>query len=266
MKQNKFLKIFFGLLIFTLVSYSIAGYSVRRAKIENPDVIASVAKHYNMQYTNDGSNFSFTSFNDEGNYEKNQKSWDLDGGQTKIKIATKSADVIIEASPDNKFHFKSEGLLRTETESRDLFEMKVEKNEIEIKETQAKQAKLRVQVPGSAKEFSFNSISGDLEVLRISGKELEIATVSGDAHISEVSVEEIGIVTVSGDLHINSKIPSDIHIGSTSGDVIVQTAETAKAEIKLKTVSGQITNPFKSTPKSKHSIDIITVSGNIEIQ
>ncbi|MBC7371322.1 MAG: DUF4097 family beta strand repeat protein [Bdellovibrionaceae bacterium] len=265
MKQNTFLKIFFGLLVFTMVSYSIAGYSIRRAKIENPGVVSTVAKHYNMQYQDDGNNISFTTLNDQGNYVKSQKTWDLDGAQTKIKIATKSADVFIEKSPDEKFHFIAEGMLRSENSPPDLFEMKVEKNEVEIKETRTKETKLHIQVPKSAQEFSFKSVSGNLEAHQIAGKEFEVATVSGDAHLAEISVKELGIVTVSGDLQITSKIPSDIQIGSTSGNVKIQTAEAAQTDIKLKTVSGQITNPFKTSSKSNRKIEVTTVSGAIEI-
>jgi DUF4097 and DUF4098 domain-containing protein YvlB len=266
MKQNTFLKIFFGLLVFTMFSYSMASYSVRRARIEDPDVIAKVAKHYNVRFESSDNGIFFNNEDADQAFEKAEKSWDIDGQQSELKISAKSSNVVLEKSPDAKLHLFAQGNLFRKNPEDELFELQIQKDEVEVKETHTREATLRVQVPSHIKEIAIKSVSGEFNLKDVSGDKIEISTVSGDVTLQEINFSKVNARSVSGKVNFVGKTNKEISIATTSGDVTIQTDKTTKSEIKLKTVSGSILNPFHSIAGAEKEIEVKTVSGDIELK
>lgn len=265
MKQNTFLKVFFGLFVVMLVSYSLAGYSAKRAQIESPDLFSKIAKNYNLEINDSGNGFYITNIETGRDFEESQKTWDIDGQQTELEVLAKSADVRLEKSADAQFHVIAEGLLSREKENDELFEVTVKRNKIQIHEKRTKSTTLTIQVPGQLSDVEFKSVSGDLNAEAIVIKDLEVATVSGDITLNKIQLTDLEAGSVSGNVNISSIITGNIEVGSTSGDVSISTKDVEKANLKLKSVSGNILNAFKGEPSSQRKIEISTISGNIEL-
>jgi len=266
MKDTRFAKIFFGTVVFTITSFAFAGYSYKRAQIANPEVLTQVAKHYNVAISDSNSGFYIIS-DDEGNYEKSEKTWDLDGKASAMTISTKAADVTLKASADDKYHVHATGRINSE-KNKDLFDVDLQGTEIFISDEgkKTKHVTLEVQVPTQKlKVLRASSISGDFALQGTAADELHVVGVSGNLKFDGTNTKYIEAKSTSGDIQIDNKVPATIEAKSVSGNVKVKSPGMADAGFALHSVSGEIRNPFGSKNSGKTKISVSTTSGDIEI-
>lgn len=266
MKENRFAKFFFGTLVFTVASFAFAGYAYKRAQIANPEALTQIAKHYNVSINNSGSGF-YISDDDDGNYEKSEKTWDLDGKASAITVSTKTGDVTLKASSDDKYHVKAFGKINSE-KNKDLFDVDVQGTEIFISDDgkKTKSVKLYVEVPADKlKILRLSSVSGDLDLQGTAADELHVMTVSGSIKFENTAAKYIEAKSTSGDVQIENKIAATVEAKSVSGNVKVHSAGMDDASFSLHSTSGDIINPFASKTSSTTKISVSTTSGDIEI-
>lgn len=264
--KNNFAKIFFSTMVFTVASFAFAGYAYKRAKIDNPEAMTQIAKHYNVSFNNSGSGI-YISTDDDGNYEKSEKTWDLDGTASAITVSTKSGDVTLKASSDDKYHVKAFGKINSE-KNKDLFDVDVQGTEIFISDEgkKTKDVKLYVEVPADKlKILRLTSVSGDLDLETTTADELHVVTVSGNVKFEKTAAKYIEAKSTSGDVHIDNKIAATVDAKSVSGNVKVRSGGMDNANFSLHSISGEIENPFTDKNNATTKISVSTTSGNIEI-
>ncbi|RYZ80586.1 MAG: hypothetical protein EOP06_25050, partial [Proteobacteria bacterium] len=104
----------------------------------------------------------------------------------------------------------------------------------------------------------------DFDIKDVHATKAVVASVSGEISFKEVGIDHAEANTVSGDIDYAGKI-ARLELRSMSGSVQVTSQELSASRIDLKTVSGEIINPFHSFTQSKSHIEIATVSGDIEV-
>jgi len=270
MKQNFLAKLFIGFFILTFVSFSIAGYATKRARTEEPDVLAKIGNYYKINITDSNGGFYISGMGRSfKNYEKADRTWDINGQMhlENLTVSTRAADVVLEKSPDSNFHIIAKGMI-DKSESSDLFEVGSNDNELSITDhdKHSKDVTLKVQIPnGFMKNMKISTISGDLKISGIQSDELKVVSISGDIKLTEISAKEIEAKSTSGDINIDNRIASNIETKSISGDVKVKSQDLDKSEIKVKSISGTIVNPYRGVSDGKTRLTANTISGDIEI-
>jgi len=128
MKNINLSKIFVGVFIFTILSFSLAGYATKQAKAANPEVVNQVAKHFNVHIDTSDSGFSILTA-DDADYAAVNKTWDFDGSASQLNISAKSVDVTFVKSADDKYHLIARGFAGNEN-SKDLLTTEIHGQEI----------------------------------------------------------------------------------------------------------------------------------------
>jgi DUF4097 and DUF4098 domain-containing protein YvlB len=266
MKKNSSLKLFFGLLLFTITSFSLAAYSTKRAQIANPEVFTHVARHFNVSIDNSDGNFRITGI-DDGNYEKTEKTWDLDGTMENLKISTKSAEVTIVNSTDDKFHIFSTGMI-DKRHGPELFDVEFHDQDLFISDAgkKTKNVTLKIQVPtNKLRTLRGKSISGDFKLQGVHSEQIRLITVSGTTQLKDTSIKSIDAESTSGNIEIDNRIESNIDVKSISGELKIKSLGLDKSAFTLNSVSGEVINPFKSKSGGPTKVTANTVSGDIKI-
>lgn len=265
MKSNKFAKIFLGLFFFTFVSFVVAGYAAQRTYIANPNIVNELAKKYNVQINHSGG-FYITDSGEERDFEKMDKTWDFHGHQADIEIDVKAANVVFDRSTDGKIHVIAEGLYN-KNKSRDLFKVDADSKKIFITDEgiETRDTKLTIQLPAPLTHLKVKTISGEIILNESQASEATLHSISGSLQLANTTIKVMSLETTSGAIQVRNKIPADITAQSISGDVSLHSTGLDQSAISTKTVSGEITNPYKNLDKSKNITTIITVSGDIEL-
>lgn len=264
MKTSKLLKIFFATIVFTVTSFAIAGYSMQRAQIANPEALNQIAKHYNV--ASNGSSFHFF-YSDDSDYTQNEKTWDFDGAATNMTASAKSMDFIVKPSADGKYHLHATGLFDA-PKGKEILDVEMHDGDIFVSDDghKSKKATLEVFIPeGKLKNLRLKTISGDMNLQNIRAEEVHTASVSGDVQLEATQAKYIEAKSTSGNIHVNNKIAATIEAKSVSGDVVLNSLEMDKANIALHSISGDIKNPFGSKADGKYKISVNTTSGDIEL-
>lgn len=203
-----------------------------------------------------------------------------------IEVATVFADieVIYENRNDVEiqyFAFVSDKILNKEPdytiETRNDFVFKVDWNKL----NGSGYGMMRIFLPTDYdKDFTIESISGDVSADELRTRDLELSTISGDVSINELIGDDISIDTISGDTRIESLETNQLNLFSTSGDydIFKLSVHDLKADMvsgdtlleldnlsgdmNLDSVSGDITLSFTFNPDIR--LDIESVSGDIE--
>jgi DUF4097 and DUF4098 domain-containing protein YvlB len=266
--KNFFLKAFVGIMIFTTFSFAVAGYAYRRASIANPELMASIAKHYNVRISSTNNGFSFTNDSENGgSSEKNYKNVDLKVTQSELDIATKSTDVSLEKSPDEKLHISAEGYLEGSTPADQLFNIEFKDDKVRISQgdNPMRDVTLHIQIPAGIHSLFVAAMSGDVNAKDLHLEAMKVVTMSGDIHLQAMALADLEAKSASGDIEVLSHSLNKIEIKSVSGSVTLHSPDLDKSAIDLHTVSGDVINPFPSITKSPKKVDVSTVSGDINL-
>ncbi len=123
---------------------------------------------------------------------------------------------------------------------------------------------VRISLPaGSQYDVEIDTVSGDLDVSRISAKALYIGTVSGDIKVRALSAETLDMETTSGDIDLTASAGA-YRLSTTSGDVELHLpGDRDDYEIDVSTVSGEC-GMKDGGSGTKVSVD--TVSGDIDFE
>jgi DUF4097 and DUF4098 domain-containing protein YvlB len=248
--KNAFLKICFAAFVFTAFSFSFAGYAFKRAKIANPNLVSDIGSHYRFKISDSENGFFITSDADKDRvYEKSQKNFDIDVHKQDLVVLLKNTDVQVDKSPDAKLHIIAEGWLHRENPESELINLEITKEKITIGEsiTHTQDLKLKIQVPAQVSE-------------------IYVVTLSGEISIADISADRLETKTTSADIEIENTAIKNLEVHSMSGSVSIQSADAEKSDITLKSMSGDIINPFPGNHKSDKKIAVTTMSGDIEIK
>ncbi len=159
----------------------------------------------------------------------------------KIAVTTKSADIQLEKSHNNKLEVKYYG------EKSDEKDLTLSTNDETLNINEEK-SYFCIGICHYAEHKIVISIPEDIDY------ELDIKTASGDVYIPETKLSNIKIQTVSGDIGIISA--DTANLSSTSGDIEIN--EVSKLEAK--TVSGEV-----EVNRITNSCEIKTTSGDVDI-
>lgn len=112
--------------------------------------------------------------------------------------------------------------------------------------------------------FSAETSSGDVGLEDADLGSVDIRTVSGDADVEAEGLETIRIHTVSGDADLELPVFAEAEIVTTSGDVSCALHGAEDTEIRLDTVSGDVSCRYDMHGGSRR-LAVRTVSGDIDI-
>lgn len=266
MKSNKFAKIFLGLFFFTFTSFVIAGYAAQRTYIANPNIVQDLAKKYDVQINHSSGGIFITDGDEDDDFEKMDKTWDFHGHQADVEIDVKAANVVFGRSTDGKIHVIAEGLYN-KNKSREIFKVEADSKKIFITDDgiETRDTKLTIQLPAPLATLKVKTISGEIILNESQANEAALHSVSGSLQLANTAIKVLNLESTSGAIEVRNKIPADITAQSVSGDISLHSIGLDQSAISTKTVSGDITNPYKNLDKSKNITTIITVSGDIEL-
>ena len=117
-----------------------------------------------------------------------------------------------------------------------------------------------------AEDIDIDTVSGALTISAIDCEKIDIDSASGSITIDTVNGNSVDIDATSGSISLNN-INAKVDIDVVSCNVDIYLAETDSFEIKLDSISGEITNELNVLKNSDGLVkyDIETVSGNITI-
>jgi hypothetical protein len=122
-----------------------------------------------------------------------------------------------------------------------------------------------VRLPRRLK-LSANSVSGHVEASGV-GDEVHAASVSGNVRLDHVRAPSVTATSVSGDVDVSVDAltgDGDLRFTSVSGNVSLQLPRSLDADVRLKTVSGELDSEFPLTIGPGQSrIGRRTVTGRI---
>jgi hypothetical protein len=105
-----------------------------------------------------------------------------------------------------------------------------------------------VRLPRRLK-LSANSVSGDVDVTGV-GDEVRARSVSGDVKLERVRAPAVRAASVSGDVEVQIDAltgAGDLEFTSVSGNVELQLPRSLDADVRLRTVSGELESDFQLT-------------------
>lgn len=122
-----------------------------------------------------------------------------------------------------------------------------------------------------AESISIHSTAGDIEMGTLTSSRLNIETVSGDIEQKGHSVweaVEMRVKTVSGDINVAlNDYWKTLNFITISGDIDLMLPDDCKPfQIQLESVSGEVKNPFGTSPNADRLIKAKTVSGDLHIR
>lgn len=86
--------------------------------------------------------------------------------------------------------------------------------------------------------IDLESLSGDIEIEKVTSKQCEVNSTSGDLHLYQVKIQEVNLETVSGSIEISESDIEKCDASSVSGDIESESLEAI--EMQCTTVSGDI--------------------------
>ncbi len=225
--------------------------------------------------------------------------------KTELSIKTISSDVEIATSDDDQMHIDLVGAYpQVDAKNRASIEKQIlglrdeggslsldlgeSPAHLQINNLDYHFSQLKVSVPANT-IVKIESTSGDIKLDITRLKELTINSISGNQNISGW-IEQGVLKSVSGDILFNAKAGSTHAIGelknlsieTTSGEVKLLGHDLSSLEIKMQTLSGEITSDHANTseqsgghrgqPKrasqnfEKGLIEVKTISGDIQVQ
>lgn len=215
------------------------------------------------------------------------KSMTPEQGLQKVVISMVYQDVEVKPSKDQDFHvyyegpgdikdynlsyqkneFKLEspklkGLLFTRNKKDDIAFVVEIPTHVEIAEFRQRTVSGDVRFNGiNAKELSFSTTSGDLQIQNVEINKLILNTVSGDAKVTKAKMAIVETSQVSGDLQMEDvNISELIHAGSVSGDFTFLNAKVEHAEFSM--VNGDV----EGKEFYPNMITFKSVSGDLDIK
>jgi hypothetical protein len=118
-----------------------------------------------------------------------------------------------------------------------------------------------------AQSLRVKTVSGDISVGPAKIQDLTLNTVSGDISIDHAIAENINITSVKGDIETNAVEGKSWALKSVSGDVKLYLMHPELMHMQLQTVSGDVSEgqDWGSAKNAKGDIRVKTVSGNITV-
>ncbi len=110
-----------------------------------------------------------------------------------------------------------------------------------------------VTVRGATAGVSANSVSGDVSLSDVSG-DIRVNSVSGDVKVTGASTGSVRANSVSGDVEIvvdQLTGSGDLEFSTVSGDVIITLPANVDADIRMNTLSGELTSDFPLTTQGE---------------
>ena len=166
-------------------------------------------------------------------------SWD-------IKIKRSDRRMVIKSPRKPEIKLKGEEIRiivkssKTELPFFNVFNVSVEESE---------EGLLEVEIPSSILFLEINTVSGDATCEGLSLKNIKSVSVSGGIEIDKISSREAFFRTLSGDIGINSSEIDKIVLSSVSGDVKIK--HSFGREWDITTTSGDIELIFPGYPNAR---------------
>ena len=110
-----------------------------------------------------------------------------------------------------------------------------------------------VTVRGATAGVSANSVSGDVSLSDVTG-DIRVNSVSGDVKVSGASTGSVRANSVSGDIEIGVDQltgSGDLEFSTVSGDVVITLPANLDADIRMGTLSGELTSDFPMTTQGE---------------
>lgn len=192
-----------------------------------------------------------------------------------ISIKTVSDDVSFEESKDDKAH------IRLYEVDQNAYNIAVNQSEIKVEYKSSmylglnrrKSGEIVIAIPAgrcynkitietatgdveanielNATDFSINTVSGDVDLTKISTRQTKVNAVSGDIHIDYLKCERMTVNTVSGDLRIKKLECEKLVLDSVSGDADIDDADVKQTVTNFISgdciINGDKKNNFKDS-------------------
>lgn len=280
---NLFTRAFTIIVVLTLGSLALAGYSAKQAYDSDPELLAKIQKQFGIHINTNNNNFYISGY---GNGDPTQDEWKMPLAENKISIETRSGNISIKTTSANEISIFASGKLDKSRAPR-LLDIDTANGELVINEPNngVDELEMRIEVPSSFRsEIDVLSISGDISIENLSANNLVAKTTSGETVISAAKVDSVTLVTVSGDMRvydsaisslnsksvsgeidIDSRGTSDVKLKSVSGNIKLKLPMTDSFRFNLKSVSGDIKTVHTDKKDSAATVDINTVSGDIDV-
>lgn len=111
-----------------------------------------------------------------------------------------------------------------------------------------------VTVRGATAGVSANSVSGDVSLSDVTG-DIRVNSVSGDVKVSGASTASVRANSVSGDVEIDVDQltgSGDLEFSTVSGDVIITLPGNLDADVRMTTLSGELSSDFPLTTQGEN--------------
>lgn len=250
----------------SVLSFSISGFSIKRAMDRDPDLISKLGKKYQFNlekgsfFGNSGSghsfNFSFHNSEEEdstkrGNGQRTRtgseisasgKSWQFSQSFQKIKVESIAGDVVLRPGMGDQIKVLIN--VNSENDVENILVVESTKDEIIITEKN---------------HLKEDAIQISIELPERKLNEFTFKTTSGDLSIENSSIEKLWVKSESGEFILSRSEARDIHFESTSGDLNFYASQCAK--FIGKTVSGN----FNIELDKACSLALDSVSGDAKI-
>lgn len=118
-----------------------------------------------------------------------------------------------------------------------------------------------------ANSLRVKTVSGDISVGPANLQDMTLNTVSGDISVNHAIAETINITSVRGDIEANALEGKNWALKSVSGDVKLYLLHPELVSLQLQSVSGDVSEPkgWGSAKNAKSEIRVKTVSGDITV-
>lgn len=293
-----FAKIFIFLSFGTFVFIVLTFYSVDKALKSDPELLVKIGKYFNMNISTNG--FYFNGITDPTSpAQPTRETWTFAVPKKKIQIKSVAGNLTIKETSGKEILISADGQLHNNSSgSSHLLEIKLSGDDLIIQESEnfnqanwsSQDLEIQIEIPGSfLKTLEASSVSGNLvienlnldklELKTTSGqvilkqvlsKSLILKTVSGELMMDESSISNISAKSISGNMELSNLIPANVELTSLSGNLKLKLTEIDKAQISLKSISGNIQNSQNQKAHGKaqgnFQINISTASGDIEVK
>jgi DUF4097 and DUF4098 domain-containing protein YvlB len=257
-KSNLFPRVFVITAIATVGFLALTSYASKKALAADPQLLNRLQSKYNVRING----FGVSPANDV-----TQDSWTFPSPIQKIKVATVSGDIRVMESdkPDLVIEVKGHLPMDAEKDAR-LLKIKTDDGSISVADGKdVSGISMIIKVPKATQELVIATVSGDVLMKNVSAKEFSFNTISGNLTAENSHFEKTNGITVSGDIEIESAISNEVKFESISGDVTLKLPPTQKSKFTLKSISGDIENTRAST-EGAAEVRINTTSGDIKIE
>ncbi len=285
--SKKFYVFMMGSFFSTVVFFVLGAFAFSMTKKENPQIVEKLTsgKGIQISFQNDWNlNSQAPSQSTDGMetwaFKEKVETLELSGITADWKLTKIASDETVVTANGDLDKSLAPSRLRIELKNGQL-RVQGPKNEDSVKNLQ-----VQIQISTSTLEkIVLNTVSGDALLSSVFVANADIKTVSGDVSIQRSQIGDISFNAVSGNLSIdNSSINSlnghaisadldlraipalNLNWESVSGQVKIKFLKDAKAEFRVKTISGEVNNSLGSVQDSSQVVSVKSVSGDIEIE